>query len=105
VAAGESPLAPSVTRRLLERFATMPPAALDGRVPPALAALTARELDVLRRVALGHTNREVALATHLSEATVKTYLTRILAKLQLRDRVQAVILGYETGLVTPGRGA
>lgn len=102
VAAGDSPLAPSVTRRLVERFATLPPAAGSGIIPPQLAGLSPRELDVLRLVARGRSNREVAAATKLSEATVKTYLTRVVAKLGLRDRVQAVILAYETGLVTPG---
>lgn len=102
VAAGDSPLAPSVTRRLVERFATLPPAAGGGSIPPQLAGLSPRELDVLRLVARGRSNREVAAATKLSEATVKTYLTRVVAKLGLRDRVQAVILAYETGLVTPG---
>jgi DNA-binding NarL/FixJ family response regulator len=102
VAAGDSPLAPSVTRRLVERFATLPPAAGSGIIPPRLAGLSPRELDVLRLVARGRNNREVAAATKLSEATVKTYLTRVVAKLGLRDRVQAVILAYETGLVTPG---
>jgi DNA-binding NarL/FixJ family response regulator len=102
VAAGDSPLAPSVTRRLVERFATLPPPAASGIIPPQLAGLSPRELDVLRLVARGRDNREVAAATRLSEATVKTYLTRVVAKLGLRDRVQAVILAYETGLVTPG---
>ena len=71
-------------------------------MPPALASLSARELEVLRHVAAGRNNREIADALVLSVATVKTHLASVLAKLGLRDRVQAVVLAYETGLVVPG---
>jgi len=101
-AAGDSPLAPSLTRRLVQQFVAQPQPVLDGSVPPALAVLTPRELDVLRLVAHGGTNREVAGAAGLTEATVKTYLNRILAKLGLSNRVQAVIMAYESGLIRPG---
>jgi DNA-binding NarL/FixJ family response regulator len=99
VAAGDALLAPSVTRRLLEEFserpATQPP-------PAALAELTAREREVLVLVAQGLSNGEIASTLVVSEATVKTHVTRILMKLGLRDRVQAVVLAYETGIVAPG---
>jgi DNA-binding NarL/FixJ family response regulator len=94
---GDALLAPSITRRLVERFA--PRTASGG---PGLSALTPRELEVLGLVARGLSNAELAAALTLSEATVKTHVARILAKLQLRDRVQAVVLAYETGLVSPG---
>jgi len=98
VAAGDALLAPSVTRRLIEEFGRRPrPAA--GR-PAQLAALTARELDVLRHVARGLSNAEIAVALHVSEATVKTHVAHVLDKLYVRDRVQAVILAYEAGLVS-----
>jgi DNA-binding NarL/FixJ family response regulator len=100
VAAGESLLAPSVTRRLIEQFATRG----GGRRPPPaiLNTLTARELDVLRLIARGRTNTEIATDLVVAEQTVKTHITRIFAKLELRDRAQAVILAYETGLIAPG---
>jgi DNA-binding NarL/FixJ family response regulator len=98
VRCGDALLAPSITRRLVERFA--PRSAGAGRA--GLAALTPRELEVLGLVARGLSNAELAAALTLSEATVKTHVARILAKLQLRDRVQAVVLAYETGLVSPG---
>ena len=101
VVAGETLLAPALTRRLVERFVTAPPPAADGR-PPALAALTDRELDVLRLVARGMSNADIACRLHLGEATVKTHLNRVLTKLALPGRVQAVVLAYETGLVRPG---
>jgi DNA-binding NarL/FixJ family response regulator len=97
VAAGEALLAPSITRRLLDRVATRLPPAHDAI--PALAELTERELEVLKLVARGLSNAEIAEKLVVSETTVKTHVSRVLAKLDLRDRVQAVILAYETGLV------
>ena len=94
---GDALLAPSITRRLVERFA--PRAAASGA---DLSALTPRELEVLGLVARGLSNAELAAALTLSAATVKTHVARILSKLQLRDRVQAVVLAYETGLISPG---
>ena len=102
VRSGDALLAPSITRRLVERFA--PRGAAAGRANGDLSALTPRELEVLGLIARGLSNAELAAALTLSEATVKTHVARILAKLQLRDRVQAVVLAYETGLVTPGAG-
>ena len=96
---GDALLAPSITRRLVERFAQADPA--GGTLHRDLAALTPREREVLTLLAGGLSNTELAGALHLSEATVKTHITRILTKLQLRDRVQAVVVAYETGLVTP----
>jgi DNA-binding NarL/FixJ family response regulator len=96
---GDALLAPSITRRLVERFA---PRTAAGGPGADLSALTPRELEVLGLVARGLSNAELAAALTLSEATVKTHVARILAKLQLRDRVQAVVLAYETGLVAPG---
>ena len=93
---GDALLAPTITRRLVERFAHSDPA-----LHRDLAALTAREREVLTLLAGGLSNTELAEALHLSEATVKTHITRILTKLRLRDRVQAVVVAYETGLVTP----
>ena len=100
VARGEALLAPAITRRLIELFVRRPLAGA-GR-PDALAELTERELDVLKLVARGLSNAEIASSLFLTEATVKTHLTHILAKLNLRDRVQAVVLAYESGLVQPG---
>ncbi len=97
---GDALLAPSITRRLVERFAPRAAAAGGGD----LSCLTPRELEVLGLVARGMSNAELAAALTLSEATVKTHVARILAKLRLRDRVQAVVLAYETGLVSPGEG-
>ena len=99
-ASGDALLAPSITRRLIERFAHAARPAPDG-VPAALAPLTARELDVLRLVARGLSNAEIAGELVLGENTVKTHVARVLGKLGLRDRVQAVVLAYETGLVAP----
>jgi DNA-binding NarL/FixJ family response regulator len=99
VRSGDALLAPSITRRLVERFA--PRAAVSGT---DLSALTPRELEVLTLVGRGLSNAELAAALTLSEATVKTHVARIMAKLSLRDRVQAVVLAYETGLVTPSTG-
>jgi DNA-binding NarL/FixJ family response regulator len=103
VRSGDALLAPAITRRLVEKFA-----APAGALRPALglsaglAALTAREFEVFRLLARGLSNAELAAALHLSEATVKTHVTRILAKLQLRDRAQVVVAAYESGVVTPG---
>jgi len=99
VRAGDALLAPSITRRLVERFAPAAP----GRpaVHRDLSELTPRELEVLRLLARGLSNAELAAELTLSEATVKTHVARILAKLSLRDRVQAVVLAYETGLTRP----
>jgi DNA-binding NarL/FixJ family response regulator len=99
VASGESVVAPRVTRRLLDRFAGQlsPPQVADGR----LANLTDREHEVLLLVAQGMSNAEIAEKLFVAEATVKTHVGRILTKLDLRDRVQAVVLAYETGLVRP----
>lgn len=96
---GEWLFAPTVTRRLVETYVQRPPAP-DG-VPPQLSELTRRELDVLRAIARGLSNAEIAAELYMGEATVKTHVTRLLAKLGLRDRVQAVVLAYETGLVGP----
>jgi DNA-binding NarL/FixJ family response regulator len=102
VAAGEALLAPSITRRLIERFAKLdqPPAA----VQQALSTLTPREAEVLKQVARGLSNAEIAASLILSEATVKTHIARILSKLGLRDRVQVVVFAYESGVVEPHGG-
>ena len=101
MAAGEALLAPTVTRRLIEEFARV------GRTrraqPEELAELTPREREVLQLVAGGLSNAEIAGALILSDTTVKTHVAHVLGKLGLRDRVQAVVLAYESGLVTPGR--
>jgi len=99
-AAGDALLAPSVTRRLIETFARRPPETSPS--PSQLASLTARERDVLLLLARGRSNSEIAEVLFVSEATVKTHVGNLLAKLGLRDRVQAVILAYETGIVMPG---
>ena len=100
VARGDAMLAPAVTRRLLEQFVRRPPAT---GTPPAVENLTERELSVTRLVARGLSNTEIGGKLYLSEATIKTYLSRILTKLNLRDRVQLAVLAYECGLVEPGR--
>jgi DNA-binding NarL/FixJ family response regulator len=100
VAAGETLLAPAVTRRLIERYVRRPSADTVGR--ERFAELTERELEVLHLIVRGLSNAEIGAELHLSEATVKTHVTRILAKLAVRDRVQAVVLAYESGLVEPG---
>ncbi|HYB28231.1 MAG TPA: response regulator transcription factor [Solirubrobacteraceae bacterium] len=96
---GDALLAPAITRRLIEEFTAprTPPATI-----PAIDQLTARELEVLRRMATGMSNSEIAAELVVGETTIKTHVTRILMKLDVRDRVQAVVLAYETGLVTPG---
>jgi DNA-binding NarL/FixJ family response regulator len=98
VRSGDALLAPAITRRLVERFARRSDTTVTHR---DLSTLTPRELDVLRMLARGLSNAELAAHLHLSEATVKTHVARILAKLGLRDRVQAVVVAYETGLVSP----
>ncbi len=100
VAAGEALLGPETTRRLIDRFVGgRPPSA---PVPPELKELTARELEVLELVARGLSNAEIAAALYVSDGTVKTHVAHVLAKLGLRDRVQAVVFAYESNLVHPG---
>ena len=98
IAAGEALLAPTVTRRLLDRFARSLP---DEKPPPSLEGLTTRELEILRLVAGGLSNAEIAEQLVVTEATVKTHVSSVLRKLHLRDRVQAVVLAYDAGLVQP----
>ena len=102
VHSGDAVVAPSTTRRLIDRFAPMLPTD-DGQAPAELAGLTEREREVLILVAQGLSNAELAGRLFVSEATVKTHVGRILAKLGLRDRVQAVVYAYENGLVRAGR--
>jgi DNA-binding NarL/FixJ family response regulator len=97
VMAGDALLSPQITRRLLDRFIQRPPP--SARRPPELADLSPRELEVLRLIADGHSNAEIAAALFLTEATVKTHVNHILTKLRVRDRVQAVGLAYRTGLM------
>jgi DNA-binding NarL/FixJ family response regulator len=99
VAAGEALLAPTVTRRLIEEFAARPE---PNAQPEGMDQLTDREIEVLRSLAAGLSNAEIADALFVSEATVKTHISHILTKLELRDRVQAVVVAYESGLVRPG---
>jgi DNA-binding NarL/FixJ family response regulator len=99
VARGEALLAPAITRRLIERFVDRP---RPAETAPALTELTRRELEVLQLVAQGLSNLEIASRLVLGEATVKTHVARILRKLELRDRVQAVVFAYEAGVVEPG---
>jgi DNA-binding NarL/FixJ family response regulator len=100
IAAGDALLAPTVTRRLVEEFARRPLPPPDG--PAELAELTAREREILTLVARGLTNAEIAERLVVGESTVKTHVGNVFTKLALRDRVQAVVLAYETGLVRPG---
>jgi DNA-binding NarL/FixJ family response regulator len=100
VAAGQALLDPAVTLRVIASYASAP--THDPRAAQRLTTLTEREVDVLRLVARGLSNAEIAAELYLGEATVKTYLSRMLAKLDLRDRVQAVAFAYESGLVRPG---
>jgi DNA-binding NarL/FixJ family response regulator len=106
VAAGDAVISPRVTRRLLEEYAQVLPltAAQRAQRYPQLSALTEREREVLIAVAQGLSNAEIAASLFVSEATVKSHVGRILAKLGLRDRVQVVVLAYETGLAQPGAG-
>jgi DNA-binding NarL/FixJ family response regulator len=99
-AAGEAQLAPAIVERMLQEFVRRP--APGATRPPELDELTKRELDVLKLVARGLSNAEVAAELFLGDATVRTHVSRILLKLQLRDRTQAVVLAYESGLVQPG---
>jgi DNA-binding NarL/FixJ family response regulator len=104
IAAGDAVIAPTATRRLLDQFAPMLPSP-DGSETSAtdsLAALTDREREVFVLIAEGRSNREIAQELHVSEGTVKIHVGRVFAKLNLRDRVQAVVLAYETGVVRPG---
>ena len=101
VAKGDALLAPSVTRRVIEEFVRRPPASVRT-LPPKLEELTARELEVLKLIARGLSNAEIATELFVSETTVKTHVAHVLMKLGLRDRVQAVVAAYESGLVEPG---
>ncbi|NJP43181.1 response regulator [Actinacidiphila epipremni] len=103
VRTGDALLAPAITRRLVERFATGPPRTPE--IHRDLATLTPRELEVLRMLAGGLSNAELSATLRVTEATVKTHVTRILSKLNLRDRAQAVVAAYESGLITPGATA
>ncbi len=100
VVAGDTLLSPEITRRLLEEYVRRPPP--GAGLPPALKGLTEREVEVLRLVAHGHSNAEFAAALYVSEPTVKTHINRLFRKLELRDRIHAVVLAYECGLVRPG---
>ncbi|MEW1565998.1 response regulator transcription factor [Streptomyces sp. NPDC093509] len=103
VGGGDALFAPSVTRRLVEAFARQAGPVPDAEAPPDLAALTSREVEVLKLIAGGLSNLEIADRLYISEATVKTHLNRTMTKLALDSRAQAVVVAYETGLVTPGR--
>jgi DNA-binding NarL/FixJ family response regulator len=100
VAHGDSLLGPEATRLLIDRFVAGPPP--NAALPPQLKALTDRELDVLKLVAEGLSNAEIGRALYVGEGTVKTHVARILSKLALRDRVQAAVFAFETGLIQPG---
>ena len=102
VAAGDALLAPSITRRLIADYASRP---APQEQPQAMSELTPRELDVLRLMARGLANAEIARELYIGDATVKTHIARIFAKLGLHDRAQAVVLAYESGLVQPGAAA
>ena len=103
VAAGDALLAPALTRRMIEHFVSRPPP--DAVAPRGLDQLTERETEVLTLLARGLSNTEIATALFLGEATIKTHVSRILQKLNLRDRVQAVVVAYESGLVQPGEAS
>jgi DNA-binding NarL/FixJ family response regulator len=100
---GDAVVAPSTTRRLIGRFMPHLPAPdrLPSKGPPALAELTAREREVLAEISSGLSNTEIAEVLHISEATVKTHVGHVMAKLGLRDRIQVVVYAYETGLIIP----
>jgi DNA-binding NarL/FixJ family response regulator len=100
--AGNALIEPRMTRRLLDEFARRPAMAPSGEIPMRLNDLTDRELDVLKEVARGLSNAEIGERLYIGDATVKTHVTHILAKLGLRDRIQAVVLAYESGLIEPG---
>jgi DNA-binding NarL/FixJ family response regulator len=100
IADGNALLSPSVTKRLIEEFARQPE--IESVDSPQLGDLTERELEVLRLLATGLSNREIAAKLYIGEATAKTHVSRVLTKLGVRDRVQAVVLAYEAGVVTPG---
>ena len=101
VASGDSLLAPSVTKRLIQEFVRRPPE-VSRSASPELSRLTAREVEVLRMMARGLSNPEIAGELFVSETTVKTHVAHVLAKLRVRDRVQAVVFAYESGAVSPG---
>jgi DNA-binding NarL/FixJ family response regulator len=100
IASGGTLLAPEITRRLIADYCRRPQ---PGAVPEAASTLSERELDVIRRLARGRSNAEIATEMILSEATIKSHIARILDKLRLRDRTQIVVFAYETGLIQPGR--
>jgi DNA-binding NarL/FixJ family response regulator len=102
VVSGETLLAPAITRRLIEQFCARPSS--GSGPPPALRELTARELEVLTLLGRGRSNADIAADLVVAETTVKTHVAHVLTKLGLRDRAQAVVVAYETGLVTPGSG-
>jgi DNA-binding NarL/FixJ family response regulator len=101
VAAGDALLSPSITRRLIEEFAKRP---VPATPPAQLEGLTGREIEVLKLVSRGLSNAEIAIELYVGEGTVKTHVSHLLTKLQLRDRVQAVVVAYESGLVQAGGG-
>jgi DNA-binding NarL/FixJ family response regulator len=105
VASGDALLSPSITKRVIEEFIQRPPSTIPVATPPKLQELTARELEVLGFMARGLSNAEIARDLFVSETTVKTHVARILMKLDLRDRVQAVVFAYENGIVQPGTSA
>ena len=102
VASGDALLSPAITKRVIEEFIRRPPSSIATAPSPKVAELTARELEVLGFMARGLSNAEIARDLFVSETTVKTHVARILMKLDLRDRVQAVVFAYETGIVQPG---
>jgi DNA-binding NarL/FixJ family response regulator len=104
IASGDALLSPTITKRVIEEFISRPPSTISPERPPKLNELTARELEVLGFMARGLSNAEIARDLFVSETTVKTHVARILMKLDLRDRVQAVVFAYESGLVQPGTG-
>ena len=105
IASGDALLSPTITKRVIEEFIRRPPSTLETALPAALGDLTARELEVLGFMARGLSNAEIAKDLFVSETTVKTHVARILMKLDLRDRVRAVVYAYESGLVQPGGAA